>query len=654
MKLLIKDDSGKTTAVNMARDEITIGRKDGNTIRLTEKNVSRTHARFLKKGEEIHVEDLSRYGTRVNGERIHLSRRVGAGDVIVIGDYHLSLEGVKAVEDLPVSPAAQVAPAPAVVDPAKAKKKAEVDAAARERILAAKRELGEETQEAPLPKKDAKADKAEKGDKTDKPDEERKSRGAGKKRIGAAHPTLVAVTTHLAGTEYPVEQETAILGRTGENDIKVDHHSISRNHAKVVSKDGQVRMVDLQSKNGIRVNGEFWEESILKSGDIIELGKVQFRFVAKGEEFVFRPEDYSETPKVDDDIVPPSSGKTWLVALLLIAAGGLAAVYFLVIAKPTEVNNVNVPVTAETAPPAPDVAVAPKPPETQAAAADTQPEPAKAPDVVEPVKVDHTEAIKGHLTTAQTAVAEKRWDDAKKALDAAMVLDKDQAEVKALADKVTSESNVLANLTAARAALAKSELAEAWKALQALQSTPADSAYAAEVTEARATVGAAIADKLVTEAKALHSKKNWNEAIAKAEEALTYVPNHAEAPDVITRAKKARLEQAVKEQQAAQKDPKPKDKPKDPPKDTATGKTGDELYKEARALHHQDPAAALKLYEQAVGKGYAVAYKMIGSIKIQRGDNAGAIAAYKSYLKNVDAKDADTVRDIIVRLGGTP
>ncbi len=658
MKLLIKDDSGKTTTVNMARDEITIGRKDGNTIRLTEKNVSRTHARFLKKGEEIHVEDLSRYGTRVNGQRIQLTRRVGAGDVIVIGDYQLSLEGVKAVEDLPVSPAAQVAPAVAVVDPAKAKKKAEVDAAARERILAAKRELGEETTEAPLVRDTKAEDKPAKNgkpDKSDKPDEERKSRGAGKKRIGAAQPTLVAVTTHLAGTEYPIEQETAILGRTGENDIKIDHHSISRNHAKVVAKDGQVRMVDLQSKNGIRVNGEFWEESILKSGDIIELGKVQFRFVAKGEEFVFRPEDYSETPKADEDVALPSSGKGWLVALLLIAAGGLAAVYFLVIAKPTEVNNVNVPVTAETAPPKADAAVAPTAPDAQVATADTQPEATKAPEVVEPVKVDHTEAIKGHLTTAQAAVADKRWDDAKKALEGALALDKDQAEAKALADKVTSESNVLANLTAAREALAKSELAAAWKALQTLQSTPADSVYAAEVNEARTTVGTAIANKLVTEAKALHTKKSWNEAIAKAEEALTYVPNHPEAPDVITKAKKARLEQAIKDQQADAKDPKPKDKPKDPPKDPPSGKTGAEIYQEARALHHQDPVAALKLYEQAVGKGYTVAYKMIGSIKIQRGDNPGALAAYKSYLKNVpEAKDADTVKDIIGRLGGTP
>lgn len=663
MKLLIKDDSGKTTAVNMARDEITIGRKDGNTIRLTEKNVSRTHARFLKKGEEIHVEDLSRYGTRVNGERIHQTRRVGAGDVIVIGDYQLSLEGVKAVEDLPVSPAAQVQPAAAaVVDPAKAKKKAELDAAARERIMAAKRELGDETQEAPLPAqgKDAKGQAPNKGEK--KPDEERKSKGAGKKRIGAAHPTLVAVTTHLAGTEYPLEQETSILGRTGENDVKVDHHSISRNHAKVVVKDGQVRMVDLQSKNGIRVNGEFWEESILKSGDIIELGKVQFRFVAKGEEFVFRPEDYTEKAGADDELMKPAgSGKTWFVMLLLVAAGGLAALYFLVIAKPTEVNNVTVPVTAETAPPQPDAA-ATKPPETAVAAVPVEPaaakpaEPAKVEPVPEPVKVDHTEAINKHLATAQTAANEKRWDDAKKALDEALALDKARPEVNALAERVTSESNVLASLTAARASLAKSELAEAWKVLQTLQSTPADSAYRGEVDEARKTVGTAIANQLVDEAKAAHTKKNWAEAIAKAEEAMTYVPNHPEAPGVITKARKARLEQQLKEQQEAAKNPKPKDpKPKDPPPDASAGKSGEDLNKEARAISAQDPVAALKLYEQAVAKGYVAAYKSIGILKSQRGDKAGAIAAYKSYLaKRGDAKDADTIREIIVQLGGTP
>jgi stress response protein YsnF len=45
-KLLIEDDEGKTVAVPLIREEITIGRTDGNTIRLTEQNVSRKHARL--------------------------------------------------------------------------------------------------------------------------------------------------------------------------------------------------------------------------------------------------------------------------------------------------------------------------------------------------------------------------------------------------------------------------------------------------------------------------------------------------------------------------------------------------------------------------------------------------------------------------------
>ena len=48
-KLAIEDDEGKQTVVPLTRDEYTIGRKDGNTIRLTERNVSREHARLYKK-----------------------------------------------------------------------------------------------------------------------------------------------------------------------------------------------------------------------------------------------------------------------------------------------------------------------------------------------------------------------------------------------------------------------------------------------------------------------------------------------------------------------------------------------------------------------------------------------------------------------------
>ena len=59
-KLIIEDDEGHTTVVPLVKDEITIGRKEGNTIRLTERNVSRHHARLIRSNGSFFIEDLGR------------------------------------------------------------------------------------------------------------------------------------------------------------------------------------------------------------------------------------------------------------------------------------------------------------------------------------------------------------------------------------------------------------------------------------------------------------------------------------------------------------------------------------------------------------------------------------------------------------------
>src|SRR5215471_1939206 len=96
-KLIIEDDEGKTTVVPLIRDEITIGRKEGNTIRLTERNVSRRHAKLLKQNGHVYIEDLTSYnGIRINGDRISGKAPVNEGDRIQIGDYQLALKLDKA------------------------------------------------------------------------------------------------------------------------------------------------------------------------------------------------------------------------------------------------------------------------------------------------------------------------------------------------------------------------------------------------------------------------------------------------------------------------------------------------------------------------------------------------------------------------------
>ena len=94
MKLIIEDDEGRKTVVPFVREEISIGRQEGNTIRLTERNVSRKHARLVRHNGTVEVEDLGSFnGVRVNGHGEYEGRLpVQEGDLVEIGDYDLAIE----------------------------------------------------------------------------------------------------------------------------------------------------------------------------------------------------------------------------------------------------------------------------------------------------------------------------------------------------------------------------------------------------------------------------------------------------------------------------------------------------------------------------------------------------------------------------------
>src|SRR4051812_9129087 len=110
-KLVIEDDEGKRTVVPLTREGYTIGRKEGNAIRLTERNVSREHAKLQKKNgvppaaeptkESYLLDDLSSYnGVYVNGLRVAATQELAHGDLIQIGDYRIVLQD-ESVADAP-------------------------------------------------------------------------------------------------------------------------------------------------------------------------------------------------------------------------------------------------------------------------------------------------------------------------------------------------------------------------------------------------------------------------------------------------------------------------------------------------------------------------------------------------------------------------
>ncbi len=93
-KLTIEDDQASKTVVHLVRDEYTIGRAEDNAIRLTERNISRHHARVQKDSSGTwHLYDVESYnGCYVNGQRVGGGLPLGHGDLVQFGDYRLVVE----------------------------------------------------------------------------------------------------------------------------------------------------------------------------------------------------------------------------------------------------------------------------------------------------------------------------------------------------------------------------------------------------------------------------------------------------------------------------------------------------------------------------------------------------------------------------------
>lgn len=92
-KLTIQDDQGNETLVHLVRDDYTIGRSEENAVRLTERNVSRKHARIALTNGSWHLQDLTSYnGCYVNGARVADTQNLAHGDLIQLGDYRLTVE----------------------------------------------------------------------------------------------------------------------------------------------------------------------------------------------------------------------------------------------------------------------------------------------------------------------------------------------------------------------------------------------------------------------------------------------------------------------------------------------------------------------------------------------------------------------------------
>jgi pSer/pThr/pTyr-binding forkhead associated (FHA) protein len=279
-KLVIEDDEGKRTVVPLTREQYSIGRKEGNTIRLTERNVSREHARLFKKNgtpqpepkPTFVLEDLTSYnGVFVNGLRITHAQDLSHGDLVQIGDYRIILQD-EGLSDVVASA---------------------VPADAKQTLPQAPHARGSALMDRP------------------------------NRFVMLAGPT--------PGAEFPLEHDRMTIGRAEDANISINHNSVSRLHCEVHALgDGRFEIVDKGSSNGVRVNSADLRRGIVEPGDVIELGDVKFKFIGAGQ--IFRPTESQQLAVLNDraaaEIVRGRRGATALpiaIFAVVVVAGAIGA-----------------------------------------------------------------------------------------------------------------------------------------------------------------------------------------------------------------------------------------------------------------------------------------------------------------------------------------
>ncbi|MFY0525349.1 sigma 54-interacting transcriptional regulator [Archangium gephyra] len=97
-------------------------------------------------------------------------------------------------------------------------------------------------------------------------------------RLAAQHFHLVLLDTERAGTLYPLGSEVLRIGKAPDNDVVLDHPTVSRNHLVVRRQGDRFLVQDLGSTNGTFLDGAQVREAWLRPGVLIEVGDVRLRF----------------------------------------------------------------------------------------------------------------------------------------------------------------------------------------------------------------------------------------------------------------------------------------------------------------------------------------------------------------------------------------
>ncbi|MGD8324912.1 MAG: AAA family ATPase [Gammaproteobacteria bacterium] len=96
-------------------------------------------------------------------------------------------------------------------------------------------------------------------------------------------------------TEFDLPMGRAVVGRTGDNDLQIRSRFVSRHHIQINTDNEKTTVEDLNSTNGMLIEGKRLQYRIMEDGDVIQLG--EHKLVYRD----FRADDGEHTSPQNDD-----------------------------------------------------------------------------------------------------------------------------------------------------------------------------------------------------------------------------------------------------------------------------------------------------------------------------------------------------------------
>ncbi len=93
-----------------------------------------------------------------------------------------------------------------------------------------------------------------------------------------SHGRLILSTPGEPEQEFMLGGQVITLGRAPTNEIVIKDAKASREHAKILLEKGSWTLLDLNSSNGTRLNGQLVERAMLEPGSVISIGNSNLRY----------------------------------------------------------------------------------------------------------------------------------------------------------------------------------------------------------------------------------------------------------------------------------------------------------------------------------------------------------------------------------------